>query len=56
MDEEVGEYRNKSDVDPELSTKIDMLSNFLESLEAEGGGSGPVSNMLKEMGIEPPEL
>jgi len=32
-----------------------MLSNLLSSLDAEGG-SGPVSNILREMGICPPRL
>jgi hypothetical protein len=35
----------------------DILTNLLSSLEAEGElGSGPVSNMLREMGICPPRL
>ncbi len=27
-----------------------VLNNLLESLDASGGGSGPVINILKEMG------
>ena len=35
----------------------DILTNLLSSLEVEGElGSGPVSNMLREMGICPPRL
>ena len=33
-----------------------ILSNLLSSLDAEGVGSGPVSNILREMGILPPSL
>ena len=33
-----------------------ILSNLLSSLDAEGVGSGPVSNILREMGICPPRL
>jgi hypothetical protein len=33
-----------------------ILSNLLSSLDAEGVGSGPVSNILREMGILPPNL
>lgn len=34
----------------------EIMSNLLTSLDAEGGCSGPVSNMLHEMGIIPPRL
>jgi hypothetical protein len=30
------------------------ISNLLISLDAQGGGAGPVSNILHEMGIIPP--
>ena len=31
-----------------------VISNLLESLDAQDGKSGPVSNILKEMGMKPP--
>jgi hypothetical protein len=33
-----------------------ILSNLLSSLDAQGVGSGPVSIILREMGIFPPSL
>jgi len=33
-----------------------MLSNLLKSLDAGGGAPGPVKNILKEMGVELPQL
>ena len=35
---------------------IAMLSNLLSSIESEGNGSGPVTNILRELGICPPRL
>lgn len=32
------------------------LSNLMQSLGASEGAPGPVGNMLKEMGIEPPKI
>lgn len=39
-----------------LAENAHVLNNLLQSLEASGGTSGPVPNMLKEMGTEPPKL
>lgn len=33
-----------------------VLSNLLQSLDSGAGGSGPVQNIMKEMGLEPPDL
>ncbi len=35
---------------------VAMLPNLLKSLEAEGAQSGPVTNILREMGICPPRI
>lgn len=35
--------------DDALSKDVHVLSNLMQSLEASGGGSGPVMNMMKEM-------
>ena len=31
-----------------------VISNLLESLDAQNGRSGPVSNLMKEIGMKPP--
>lgn len=33
-----------------------VLSNLMQSLGASEGAPGPVANMLKEMGVDPPKL
>ena len=33
-----------------------ILANLLSSIDAQGDSSGPVSNILREMGICPPRL
>lgn len=38
--------QNKDSIDADAH----ILNNLLESLDASGGGSGPVVNILKEMG------
>jgi hypothetical protein len=40
---------NDRRIDNEAAQDIQVLNNLLQSLEASGGGSGPVTNMLKEM-------
>lgn len=35
---------------------VEVISNLLRSLDAQGDGSGPVSNILHEMSICPPRL
>jgi len=37
--------------DAVASTELHILSNLLESLDAQGGDPGPVSTLLGEMGI-----
>ncbi|KAL3787060.1 hypothetical protein HJC23_011744 [Cyclotella cryptica] len=49
----IGAQSNDDDIN---SADYNMVSNFLKSLEAEGAQSGPVTNMLREMGICPPRL
>jgi len=42
--------------DGETSDEVDILKNLLQSLDAGAGSSGPVQNMMKAMGQEPPLL
>ena len=51
--ENLGAQADHNDAD---SADYAMLSNFLKSLEAEGTQPGPVTNILREMGICPPRL
>ncbi|KAL7485017.1 hypothetical protein ACHAW6_010615 [Cyclotella cf. meneghiniana] len=51
--ENIGAPAHHNDND---SADYAMLSNFLKSLEAEGTQPGPVTNILREMGICPPRL
>ena len=46
------------DISPEdpLAHDIGIISNLLKSLDAQGGGSGPITTLLGEMGIEKPDL
>ena len=37
-----------------LSVDVSIVSNVLKSLDAQGGGSGPVSNILNESGLPLP--
>ena len=39
-----------------IDINVNVLSNLLDSLDMEAGGSGPVSNMLREMGVSAPDL
>lgn len=39
-----------------ISESAHVLSNLLRALQAEGGGPGPVRNMMREMGLEPPQV
>lgn len=47
-----------ADDDPETVESMHLLSNLLKSLESSSGpgSTGPLQNMLKEMGIEPPDV
>lgn len=38
------------------SVDFDLVSNLLSSLEAEGDTSGPVTTILRELGICPPRV
>jgi hypothetical protein len=44
--------------DPETVESMHLLSNLMKSLESSSGpgSAGPLQNMLKEMGIEPPDF
>ena len=46
---------NENSEDEEVTEGAHVLNNLLQSLEASAGASGPMSNMLKEMGVEPPK-
>jgi hypothetical protein len=48
LDEQEG---NDND-NEEIAENVHVLNNLLQSLEAGEGTSGPVANMLKEMGTE----
>jgi hypothetical protein len=50
MDNELKKGGESSD------SKFHMISNLLNSLEAEGGRPGPVTNILGEMGIYLPRM
>lgn len=43
-------------IDPSdgLSVDVSIISNILKSLDAQGGASGPASNILKEFGVDVP--
>jgi SGT1 protein len=43
------------DVSP-VNLDASVLSNLLASLDISGSGPGPVQNILREMGIDPPDL
>ena len=40
-----------NDDDDPVNIDVKVLSNLLQSLDMEGGGTGPVSNMMREMGL-----
>uniref|UniRef100_A0A7S2KKB0 Uncharacterized protein n=1 Tax=Leptocylindrus danicus TaxID=163516 RepID=A0A7S2KKB0_9STRA len=42
-------------LDP-IDIDVNVLSSLLDSLDMEAGGAGPVSNMLREMGVDVPDL
>lgn len=42
--------------DENVAEDAHVLSNLMQSLGASEGAPGPVENMLKEMGINPPKL
>mmetsp|Transcript_34841 Transcript_34841/g.52625 ORF Transcript_34841/g.52625 Transcript_34841/m.52625 type:complete len:244 (+) Transcript_34841:315-1046(+) len=44
---------NHQDDNDDIRKDIQILSNLMESLDAQEGGAGPVSNILGEMGILP---
>ena len=46
---------NEEGEDEQVAEGAHVLNNLLQSLEASAGASGPMSNMLKEMGVEPPK-
>ena len=42
--------------DESIADDARVLSNLMQSLGASEGAPGPVGNILKEMGVEPPKL
>ena len=43
-----------STLDDDMMVDVDIISNLLKSLHAQGGGPGPLSNVLKDLGLDPP--
>ena len=39
-----------------IADEARVLSNLLQSLGASEGAPGPVTNILKEMGVDPPKI
>lgn len=56
MDDELHERGHKDNKSSAAEKDVMVLSNLLESLDVSSGGPGPVQNMLKEMGMEPPDF
>ncbi len=52
--EDTGNDDIKLPFDDPTAIQSNVISNLLESLDAQDGKSGPVSNILKEMGMKPP--
>lgn len=46
MDSELSDKENVVD-----QSDVDMITNLMHSVEAEGGQHGPVSNIMRELGI-----
>ena len=42
--------------DESVADDARVLSNLMQSLGASEGAPGPVGNILKEMGVDPPKL
>ena len=56
LDSDQGDSNNDGMADNEgVSEGFHVLTNLLQSLEASAGTPGPVPNMLKEMGADPPK-
>jgi len=53
-DSSCGDTLNLSSNDP-IAEDMNILSNLMQSLEVQGGSTGPVSTMLDEMGIRKPD-
>ena len=49
------ENENDLNAEDEVTEDVHVLNNLLQSLEASAGKAGPVPNMMKEMGAEPPK-
>ena len=49
----IGDERGGPATDDDLSTDITAVSNILKSLDAQAGASGPVSNVLGDLGLNP---
>jgi hypothetical protein len=56
MDDELYERGHMEKKSSPAENDVVVLSNLLESLDVSSGGPGPVQNMLKEMGMEPPDF
>ena len=55
MDEQLSELYGTGRDQQFTSNEKDILQNLLESYKAQSGAAGPISNLMREMGIEMPE-
>ena len=53
---EITSTKYDEQIPSEAAEEIYVLSNLIQSLGASEGAPGPVSNILMEMGIDPPKL
>lgn len=53
---EIAIKKDDEQIPGEAAEDIHVLSNLIQSLGTSEGAPGPVSNILKEMGINPPKL
>lgn len=56
LDDVQDEQDGTDNTDEEVALNTHVLSNLLGSLDASGGGPGPVHNILTEMGVDLPKL
>jgi hypothetical protein len=53
---EIAGNEDKEQIPDETAEDLYVLSNIMQSLGASEGSPGPVFNILKEMGLNPPKL
>jgi hypothetical protein len=52
----VGDDIHVDHVDEDVAESVHVLGNLLKSLDSQGGASGPVANILGELGLGTPQL